>query len=77
MKMTRTQKAQQVTWIGAIINIVLFSCEILAGIFGKSSAMIADGMHSLSDLVTDVIVIVFLGSPARTTLRNLCPHNGR
>ena len=59
MTKTRTQKAQQVTWIGAIINIVLSLCKILAGFFGKSSAMIADGIHSLSDLVTDVIVIIF------------------
>jgi cation diffusion facilitator family transporter len=59
MTKTRTQKAQQVTWIGAIINVVLSVCKIWAGFFGKSSAMIADGMHSLSDLVTDVIVVVF------------------
>jgi len=59
MTKTRTQKAQQVTWIGAIINIVLSLCKILAGFFGKSSAMIADGMHSLSDLVTDMIVLIF------------------
>ena len=59
MTKTRTQKAQQVTWIGAVINVVLSLCKILAGFFGKSSAMIADGLHSLSDLVTDVIVVVF------------------
>jgi len=59
MTKTRIQKAQQVTWIGAVINVILSVCKILAGFFGKSSAMIADGMHSLSDLVTDVIVVVF------------------
>ena len=59
MTKTRTQKAQQVTLIGAVINVILSVCKILAGIIGKSSAMIADGIHSLSDLVTDVIVIVF------------------
>jgi len=59
MTKTRTQRAQQVTWIGAVINVILSVCKILAGFFGKSSAMIADGMHSLSDLVTDVIVVVF------------------
>ena len=59
MKTTRTKKAQQVTWIGAVINVILSVCKILAGVVGKSSAMIADGIHSLSDLVTDVIVIVF------------------
>jgi cation diffusion facilitator family transporter len=59
MTKTRTQKAQQVTWIGAIINVILSAYKILAGFFGNSSAMIADGMHSLSDLVTDVIVVIF------------------
>jgi len=59
MTKTRTQKAQQVTWIGAIINVLLSSLKILAGFTGKSSAMIADGIHSLSDLVTDVIVVIF------------------
>ncbi|MCL2040066.1 MAG: cation diffusion facilitator family transporter [Bacteroidetes bacterium] len=59
MAQIRTQKAQQVTIIGAIINIILSACKIFAGVIGKSSAMIADGIHSLSDLITDVIVIVF------------------
>ncbi|MCL2168332.1 MAG: cation diffusion facilitator family transporter [Lentimicrobiaceae bacterium] len=59
MQKTRTQKAQQVTWIGLVINVILSIGKILAGFFGKSSAMIADGVHSLSDLITDVIVIVF------------------
>ena len=59
MTKTRTQKAQQVTWIGAIINVILSSLKILAGFTGKSSAMIADGIHSLSDLITDVIVVIF------------------
>ena len=58
MTKTRTQKAQQVTWIGAIINVILSLCKILAGFIGKSSAMVADGIHSLSDLITDIIVIV-------------------
>ncbi|MDR2973059.1 MAG: cation diffusion facilitator family transporter [Bacteroidales bacterium] len=59
MTKTRTQKAQQVTWIGFVINVILTIGKVLAGVFGKSSAMIADGIHSLSDLVTDLIVLVF------------------
>ena len=59
MTKTRTQKAQQVTWIGAIINVLLSSLKILAGFTGRSSAMIADGIHSLNDLITDVIVVIF------------------
>ena len=59
MTKTRTEKAQQVTWIGAIINVILSLGKILAGFSGKSAAMIADGIHSLSDLVTDLIVVIF------------------
>jgi cation diffusion facilitator family transporter len=59
MTKTRVQKAQEVTWIGAIVNVGLSLGKIFAGFFGKSSAMIADGIHSLSDLITDVIVLVF------------------
>lgn len=59
-QLSRAQKAQKVTLIGAIVNTILSLCKILAGVIGKSSAMIADGIHSLSDLITDVIVIVFL-----------------
>lgn len=43
-----------------VFNTLLATGKILAGYFGKSSAMIADGVHSFSDLVTDVIVIVFV-----------------
>jgi len=56
---TRIQKAKQVTWIGFIVNVILSSIKIFTGFIGKSSAMIADGIHSLSDLITDLIVIVF------------------
>jgi cation diffusion facilitator family transporter len=59
MVKTRQQKAQQVTWFGAIINVILSIGKILAGFIGNSAAMIADGIHSLSDLITDVIVLVF------------------
>lgn len=59
MQKTRIQKAQQVTLIGALLNVVLATAKILAGFFGKSSAMIADGIHSFSDLVSDAIVLVF------------------
>jgi len=59
MTKTRTQKAQQVTLIGAVINVILSLGKLLVGFVGKSSAMIADGIHSLSDLVTDAIVIIF------------------
>lgn len=61
MKDYRTRKAQQVTWVGFFVNLILTAFKLLAGIAGKSTAMVADGVHSLSDFVTDVIVIVFIG----------------
>jgi cation diffusion facilitator family transporter len=59
MAKTRTQKVKQITWIGFATNILLSVGKVLTGILGKSTAMIADGIHSLSDLITDVIVLVF------------------
>lgn len=57
----RVRKIKEVTLIGSFINILLTAGKITAGIAGKSSAMIADGVHSLSDLLTDIIVIIFVG----------------
>lgn len=56
----RTKQIRNVTLIGSFINFVLTIGKILAGIVGHSSAMIADGIHSLSDFITDVIVIAFI-----------------
>ncbi|MDD3626379.1 MAG: cation diffusion facilitator family transporter [bacterium] len=50
----------RVTVLGSIINIVLVIIKILWGILGRSYSLIADGLHSLSDLVTDVIVLLGL-----------------
>lgn len=55
----REQKIRRITVIGAITNIVLTIFKIIAGIMGRSAAMIADGIHSLSDLLSDIVVIVF------------------
>jgi hypothetical protein len=57
---TRLQKAQQVTWIGFLVNFLLVISKLFAGFVGKSAAMIADGVHSLSDFITDIIVLVFM-----------------
>lgn len=58
--MDRTSKVTFVTLVGSVVNIVLTVFKILAGIMGRSTAMIADGIHSLSDLLSDIIVIVFV-----------------
>lgn len=49
---------RNVTLIGALVNIVLIGLKLLAGIFGKSNALIADAVHSISDLFTDVVVLI-------------------
>ena len=56
----RVKEAQRITLIGFAVNLVLTICKIFAGIAGHSSAMIADGFHSLSDFVTDIIVLAFV-----------------
>lgn len=53
--------ARRVTWIGFGVNAALSALKIAAGIIGRSSAMVADGIHSLSDFITDIIVIVMIG----------------
>ena len=56
----REQGIYKVTIIGSAVNIVLVAFKFVAGIVGNSSAMIADAAHSLSDLITDVVIIVFV-----------------
>lgn len=50
----------RVTLIGSLGNFLLLIFKFIAGILGHSSAMIADAVHSLSDFVTDLIVLVFV-----------------
>lgn len=61
----RARAAQRCTWVGFACNGVLSVLKILAGIIGHSGAMIADGVHSISDFLTDIVVIVFVGVSAR------------
>ena len=55
----RTKDIQNITLWGAFCNIALTIVKFVAGILGGSTAMLADAVHSASDLVTDIIVIVF------------------
>lgn len=59
------RKARHVTWVGFWTNAALGAGKIAAGIIGRSGAMVADGVHSLSDFVTDVIVLVFVSLSRR------------
>ena len=49
---------QRVTWIGFFSNILLAITKFLAGVFGHSQVLIADAVHSMSDLATDIAVLV-------------------
>lgn len=56
----RDRRIYRITLIGSIVNVVLLVFKFAAGILGHSAAMIADAIHSLSDFLTDIIVIVFV-----------------
>ena len=58
--LTREKEIFRITWIGSIVNFLLLIVKFLAGIIGHSAAMVADAVHSLSDFVTDIIVILFV-----------------
>lgn len=66
MNQTNNQSAAfRVTWIGAAANLVLTALKFVAGVFGNSSAMVADAAHSLSDLISDAVVLVGLKISAK------------
>jgi len=52
------RQVKLVTWVGMLVNILLSIFKIVAGYFGRSQTILADGFHSLSDTVTDVAIIV-------------------
>lgn len=58
--MTRAQRIYRVTITGSIVNLLLLTGKFAAGILGNSAAMIADAVHSLSDFLTDIIVIAMV-----------------
>lgn len=63
--MSRKNDIYKVTLVGSLGNALLLVFKFVAGIIGNSSAMIADAVHSLSDFVTDMIVLVFVGISAK------------
>lgn len=56
----RAKDIYRVTIWGGVVNVLLIIIKFLAGFFGRSSAMIADAVHSFSDFITDVIVLLFV-----------------
>ncbi len=63
--MERERRIYRVTIVGGIGNLLLLIFKFAAGIIGQSAAMVADAIHSLSDFVTDVIVVVFVRISAK------------
>lgn len=56
----RARQIYRVTLWGSLVNVVLLAFKFVAGILGHSSAMVADAVHSLSDFVTDIVVLLFV-----------------
>ena len=53
-----SSRVSQVGWVGLLCNLVLAAAKAAAGIFGHSQAVLADALHSLTDSVTDIAVIL-------------------
>lgn len=56
---TREREIYRVTLVGFVVNLILSAAKLAAGILGRSGAMVADAIHSFSDMATDIVVIVF------------------
>ncbi len=58
--MTRETEISKVTLAGSIVNLLLVCVKAVAGVVGHSAAMISDAVHSLSDFITDIVVLIFV-----------------
>ncbi|MBQ2598627.1 MAG: cation diffusion facilitator family transporter, partial [Bacteroidales bacterium] len=58
--MTREKEIYKVTLVGSVVNVLLTAFKFAAGVLGHSAAMMADAVHSLSDFLTDLVVMVFV-----------------
>ena len=65
LEANRAKAIYRVTLIGSVSNVMLLTFKFIAGIVGHSSAMVADAVHSLSDFITDVIVLIFVRISAK------------
>ena len=57
---TAMRAGLKVTWVGLCVNLLLVVAKLIVGVIATSQALIADGVHSLSDLISDIVVIVGL-----------------
>lgn len=63
--MSRERDIYKVTMVGSAGNVALLAFKFVAGVLGHSSAMIADAIHSLSDFITDVVLLAFVHMSAK------------
>ena len=63
-------RINRVTYAGMAVNVTLIVAKLYAGIAGRSQALIADAVHSVSDLATDVAVVVGIRFWAQPADRN-------
>ncbi len=54
----RYARAKRCTWVSVLVNIGLTIAQVVAGVFAHSQSLIADGVHSLSDLISDFLVLI-------------------
>lgn len=54
----RAKAASRTTWVSVVVNVVLSITQIVVGVLAKSQGLVADGIHSLSDLVADFVVLL-------------------
>jgi cation diffusion facilitator family transporter len=56
----RYRASMQVTLVSIVTNVLLSAAQVAIGVMGKSQALVADGLHTLSDLLTDFLVLFAL-----------------
>ncbi len=54
----RQEAAKKTTWVSMVVNVFLCAVQVLAGMLTSSAGLIADGLHSLTDLTADAIVLL-------------------
>ena len=62
---TREKEIYRVTLVGGVANLLLVGFKFVAGTVGHSGAMLADAVHSLSDFITDIVVLAMVGISAK------------
>lgn len=58
MIVQETERIRHITWVGLAVNLLLAGFKLAAGLVGRSQAVVADSFHSLSDVVTDIAILI-------------------